>query len=1562
MGEFSDGDLDALAAQLVGLAADVGPDPLNEEPELHGGVDVRAALHGLRGGSSVAVSVVAGDGVGPPGAALAEEGYRVRNCRKAREAKEKKKRQKVQHIAAQNPRFDGGIADVGGRIVDRALPLAIMPAPVVVPSAVMHTIQRGLATSFGGPHLQAAIQEAVRCFDALQLPLDPCVGAIVDFMCKTSDGLVQTKGSLAERLGLSRAQVDKYLPVIADAIVVLDQTSRRKMEFFFSRALTPLMYVDACRYDETPMRVTAQHVEHLVLSGSAPNPDGDQQVQLLPRCLKRLVMGSSTGTSKLLQSECAYAMLGKTHPVDGIEHIVGVKSQSVTFIQDLERGTGEVYARALQRVTCPSDASEKFSLPIRLATTDKGSANSTCERILTQRRGDKWSNPIWNCDVHTVSGCHTKVAVLVKDDVSALLHMALGLQLTGNMIRFRRCVIEDVRSRLVLLHGRPPVAAAAFREFVLDLFLARGPDFQVRRAMIQVYLTGDWRNDAEVEYYFQQPGLDDQIDEGKLRHMIALGVARTLANRQIHVYPRHRWVGFDLSIDQLGLLESTHAILRHSFRRFCLQFGPHPRRTSIAPSAEVPDQLALEDGVEEGGDEQAPGQRAQEGGDVGAPAAAAAAGLESFAEQNERHRKIASNYLQTMPLGRLMILRTIFEPFRKLLNRLIHISSDSWDSAQAAKEAKHMLGTESEPRQFRVQIAARQELENEFAVEVARIVDPECWKYMPVRNMDLQTRGLVFRLISRSKCTVDALLRLPHDTFPTRLFLALDDPEVGEMLANSAECELDAFSKTFIAKFGLVDKEAQAALRFLATMVYLDIVQIEQRHAALRRRLTVMSPTNVPSTADLSAFWTLRQYRLRHRMNNERRDKFMGFVKVKGKVKGKGVKEGNLKKVGGAWRAFVASRARSRPGRADFKLLGVEYAALGADEKEELKKTGRMATLTGRLKTKGQSSFGPNSRKLRRQAAQLLRLQQGLARAARTSTKGDCDAIASALALTNSSLENTEGLAKLMRSESRQANTVVKVVKTADEKCIADFQEKMGDEWRRRLGGLAPELQQLPANLRPWPDRHLTLFEWTPDTTDDASKTISYAVQNSQKTNLLDAMNLDWSTKVAAITSSSAAAPADAPDALGDAGAQKASACQKDGVCVCSEEGQKIRLMSAKFLKSFKPLVRRGTDARDALVNGQIALRLRWEVVPDGEAAGGAAGDGGGDSADPAAQGDIYWHIGWMCLSPYLPSFHVLDCIETSPDGRTRTCQGTWETLTFMRGVETLDRTLKWELQLLRLSDPRRPIASFDPSLAIFERAQDDLHCFWNPQKRRRGGRGRWRAIAIADGDLADAEADEGVGDARAPDDADGGAGGAVDGDEHSDADIEEEVDAGDDLEKALEELLADSHFAMDEEEAAEEVRPLAPVDEYVENPEGEEPVPPPPPPPVAAIPELGPIGPLPRETAKSVTVIFNGGQLAYFYKGKRFQAICSNPDHGRCVCTRSGRLGVTGKEGRPLGLMAAWLKKNGQKEQYDHVYAPDPSFAERAAARTELAKVNGIEKLMAGERPRIEGEGEEPF
>ena len=117
----------------------------------------------------------------------------------------------------------------------------------------------------------------------------------------------------------------------------------------------------------------------------------------------------------------------------------------------------------------------------------------------------------------------------------------------------------------------------------------------------------------------------------------------------------------------------------------------------------------------------------------------------------------------------------------------------------------------------------------------------------------MEYRGLAFRLLGRAACTVEAMLRMPHDMFPTKLFLAVGDPEVGAALADSDACSLDDFSKASIAKFGLQDEVDQGALRRLALMIYVDIVQIEQRHAALRWRLKVMVATNVLNVRDLSA-------------------------------------------------------------------------------------------------------------------------------------------------------------------------------------------------------------------------------------------------------------------------------------------------------------------------------------------------------------------------------------------------------------------------------------------------------------------------------------------------------------------------------------------------------------------------------------------------------------------------------------------------------------------------------------------------------------------------------------
>ena len=59
----------------------------------------------------------------------------------------------------------------------------------------------------------------------------------------------------------------------------------------------------------------------------------------------------------------------------------------------------------------------------------------------------------------------------------------------------------------------------------------------------------------------------------------------------------------------------------------------------------------------------------------------------------------------------------------------------------------------------------------------------------------------------------------------------------------------------------------------------------------------------------------------------------------------------------------------------------------------------------------------------------------------------------------------------------------------------------------------------------------------------------------------------------------------------------RARDCRTQGVCVCSDEGKKALIMSKSFMAQFKPLVKRGSTGRLALVEGRRVLKLHWEEV-----------------------------------------------------------------------------------------------------------------------------------------------------------------------------------------------------------------------------------------------------------------------------------------------------------------------------------------------------------------------------
>ena len=244
-------DLEALATALGGLADDVDLSDSSEGPTPD--IDVVATLRALADDSGPPLPAAPEEAM-PPLVVVAPErppDTRAAILARARAAKAEKKRRAVQASSGLEPHE---AAPPSGAPASSAL-VAMKPRHIVVPSAVLECIRSGLSAPFHGPHLQSALLGAARTCDDLGLGVDPDVARIVDHLCMHSQGSVETKGALAERLGVKRKTMDALLPAVATSVVVMDQVSRRKHEAAFSAAMKPLMYIDGCRYDETPMAV-----------------------------------------------------------------------------------------------------------------------------------------------------------------------------------------------------------------------------------------------------------------------------------------------------------------------------------------------------------------------------------------------------------------------------------------------------------------------------------------------------------------------------------------------------------------------------------------------------------------------------------------------------------------------------------------------------------------------------------------------------------------------------------------------------------------------------------------------------------------------------------------------------------------------------------------------------------------------------------------------------------------------------------------------------------------------------------------------------------------------------------------------------------------------------------------------------------------------------------------------------------------------------------------------------------------------------------------------------------
>ena len=159
-----------------------------------------------------------------------------------------------------------------------------------------------------------------------------------------------------------------------------------------------------------------------------------------------------------------------------------------------------------------------------------------------------------HCDVHATALVNGKVFGLVEGDITGLIRCALSLRIGNAMGTFRKCLRAEIESRFELLHGRLPPDALVHKRTMLSLFCRTGTNLAVRQLLMVLCPNGDWRA-PKVQFYKPLQGpLSRATDEELLEHVVS-GLMIALCSTMPEVYPRHRWVGCDVALDNLSIIE-----------------------------------------------------------------------------------------------------------------------------------------------------------------------------------------------------------------------------------------------------------------------------------------------------------------------------------------------------------------------------------------------------------------------------------------------------------------------------------------------------------------------------------------------------------------------------------------------------------------------------------------------------------------------------------------------------------------------------------------------------------------------------------------------------------------------------------------------------------------------------------------------------------------------------------------------------------------------------------------------------------------------------------------------
>ena len=933
----------------------------------------------------------------------------------------------------------------------------------------------------------------------------------------------------------------------------------------------------------------------------------------------------------------------------------------------------------------------------------------------------------------------------------------------------------------------------------------------------------------------------------------------------------------------------------------------------------------------------------------------------------------------------------VLEPLQILRDKQFNMSGGEWDRRQEVKLANRKLSgqpTTHGCREYRVVLAADCVYENEFFSNISALMGTHpVWALLPVSAFTLTTRHLAYRMLARARALVLKLLVWPQSTCSLKLFQLLVRPSVAADIQALPHCVRGPFVTHFLKTFpDLNHQDAIATLSLMATELHTDIGAIETKHATIRRRLLAASHnTHRQAFCDAGADWCC--YNAKHTGHGWAVDSHAVSSKVPtraNKSKPRRQRRGG----GGAFRAFVSDRCKGDAATpfGNMTALAREYRALDNEQMRPFAEAGARATARHR---RGGKSFGPTARERLRQADRarfqdalethlesMLALEDGHPADDRWQLQqftgiqfenlGHGMGGGGALTRMNKMLSRA-------RFDHRAHQAAAKERRTRERKSLLDFQHRFAKDIESSVTealGFEPIHAERFAAI-PAHGRSVALCsEAGPAATMIASALAAASTRHHGRGQLvIDAFEKIWADIHSEV------------ERGGDVGRAVVvlGPCFRAGFCMCSRAAKIRQQALTSLYRVCKQVFRKESGLRALLEDGKIVADV-YSIAND---------------YVPVQH--LFAHLALMYFHPYEAVLHSMRIKTFAPEGPLELVA----TQIWISGYDfanRLDLDQQWRVQFWEIIDSPRPIAVFDTALVEVELlggpgADNFGHEFWPPppkpprKKRKRRGAPKAAGPRAKKGPahVAIEEAEDGNPDDFASVSSDGSSSvrdssESEDGSESLDT-CEVASQAASSSSNDPSDSTSDSRDAPDGGSAHSSQGGSDAVGSAAENSDEYADMPTP------NTSDLGlsdisdlesddagkPPGPPRAAAGRYASVPFGCGELRHYHRGdaasNNASAHCKVRMHkGKNDCKirrtcnelpEGKKRGPNAGQGRPLGLLAAWLLHECDCQQEHKAFVP--SWEARRAARTALKRLPDAGWLFARERPQGDDPDSEP-